>query len=176
MAKRNASLRQSKPPTAPTASTTAASQLTRPVALRRVKPHGHLPQCTRVLYATTRPLTGNYDSQLPNATHLVTGWVRRAHEEVDTPRSENNTNFTINAQEKAATRGGQRGALQFSVSFPYNPPSDTLNSVEVNTPGLRGVKTTATSVLIRLMRNKKKRLEVVRWVALQFPVSLSRES
>jgi hypothetical protein len=45
-------------------------------------------------------------------------------------RSENNTNFSSNAQEKAATRGGQRGALQFSVGFSVlysqriQPPSD----------------------------------------------------
>jgi hypothetical protein len=38
----------------------------------------------------------------------------------NTPRSENNSNFSSNAQQKAAIRGGQRGALQFSVSFPYS--------------------------------------------------------
>ncbi len=34
-------------------------------------------------------------------------------------RSENNNNFINNAQQKAATRGGRRGSLQFSVRFPY---------------------------------------------------------
>eukprot|EP01043_Picozoa_sp_COSAG02_P083630 COSAG02_NODE_21612_length_781_cov_1.331378_1_plen_99_part_00 len=43
----------------------------------------------------------------------------------DTPRGANKTNFTINAQEKAATRGGQRGALQFSVVFPYCTPNES---------------------------------------------------
>ncbi len=50
--------------------------------------------------------------------------------EFNTPRSENNTNFSTNAQRTAATRGGRSCALPLSVSFPYctpnesNPPSD----------------------------------------------------
>eukprot|EP01043_Picozoa_sp_COSAG02_P047358 COSAG02_NODE_4531_length_5252_cov_2.871919_5_plen_45_part_00 len=44
--------------------------------------------------------------------------MSQAGSEFNTPRSENNTNFIVNAQEKAATRCGQSGALQFSVSFP----------------------------------------------------------
>jgi hypothetical protein len=37
------------------------------------------------------------------------------HEWIARRRSENDTNFSSNAQQKAATPGGQRGALQFSV-------------------------------------------------------------
>ncbi len=43
-----------------------------------------------------------------------------ASSEFNTPRIENTTNSSTTAQEKAATRGGQRGALHFSVSFPYS--------------------------------------------------------
>jgi hypothetical protein len=44
-----------------------------------------------------------------------TGWL--GQNEFNTPRSENNTNFSSNAQEKAATRGGPSGALQFLSEF-----------------------------------------------------------
>jgi hypothetical protein len=40
--------------------------------------------------------------------------------EFNTPRSENNTNFSSNAQEKAATRGGHRGSTS-SISAFYLP-------------------------------------------------------
>ncbi len=57
---------------------------------------------------------------------MTGGWSRpvkshsRAGSEFNTPRSENDTNFRRNAQRKAATRGGQRGALMLSVSVPYS--------------------------------------------------------
>jgi hypothetical protein len=44
----------------------------------------------------------------------------QAGSEFNTPRSENNNNFSKDAQEKAATRRGLRGVLQLSVSFPYS--------------------------------------------------------
>ncbi len=48
------------------------------------------------------------------------GWVR-----IQSPRSENNTNFICNAQEKAATRGGHRrgctAVLSESSLLPTNP-------------------------------------------------------
>ena len=65
----------------------------------------------------------------------------QAGPEFNTPRSENNTNFRRNAQEKAATRGGQRGALQFSVSFPYSQRIQQLAagaSISRQWPLLRG--------------------------------------
>lgn len=46
----------------------------------------------------------------------VAGWVTAGF---STPRSENNTYVSLRMRSKnAAVRGGQRGALQFSVSFP----------------------------------------------------------
>jgi hypothetical protein len=51
---------------------------------------------------------------------LRTGWVR-----IKTPRRENNTNFLLsNAQEKAATRGGQRGALHCSSQWVFLAPTN----------------------------------------------------
>ncbi len=47
---------------------------------------------------------------------VVTGWVRIQL----SLQSENNNNFMSGVQQNAATRGGQRGTLQFSVSFPYS--------------------------------------------------------
>jgi hypothetical protein len=64
--------------------------------------------------------------------NIVSGWVRNSHEqagsEFNTPRNENTSNFRSNVQEKAATRGGQRGALQFSASLPYNTPNESLDN------------------------------------------------
>ena len=61
----------------------------------------------------TRIRTGTVGSYPEHFTWSLelsdTGW--RVASELNTPRSENNTNFGNNAQEKAATRGGQRGAL-----------------------------------------------------------------
>eukprot|EP01043_Picozoa_sp_COSAG02_P110399 COSAG02_NODE_46517_length_348_cov_0.819277_1_plen_85_part_10 len=53
----------------------------------------------------------------------------QAGSEFNTPRSENNTNFMSNAQQKAATRGGQRVALQFISEFSILPthPTHALN-------------------------------------------------
>eukprot|EP01043_Picozoa_sp_COSAG02_P049165 COSAG02_NODE_4912_length_4840_cov_10.382061_3_plen_170_part_00 len=74
--------------------------------------------------------------------------VSQAGSEFNTPRNENNTNFRYNAQQKAATRGGQRGAVQFSVSFPYSrriqPGADDhrlgwnrVDDVKLSDPGYR---------------------------------------
>eukprot|EP01043_Picozoa_sp_COSAG02_P079451 COSAG02_NODE_18390_length_941_cov_8.250594_1_plen_75_part_10 len=50
----------------------------------------------------------------------------QAGSEFNTPWSENDTNFTSNAQQKAATRGGQRAALQLQSHFPHSPPDQRI--------------------------------------------------
>jgi hypothetical protein len=77
--------------------------------------------------------------------------MNEAGSEFNTPRSENNTNFTSNAQQKAAIRGGQRGALQFLVSFPYSQriqPSEGPPVVDEHEDGTGAAGTTLTSILL----------------------------
>jgi hypothetical protein len=71
----------------------------------------------------------NSDPACENRPHDLLGFsvseVPSVHEQapcpwVNTPRSENHNIFINIAQEKAVTRGGQRGALQLAVSFPYS--------------------------------------------------------
>eukprot|EP01043_Picozoa_sp_COSAG02_P029577 COSAG02_NODE_1847_length_10681_cov_21.865904_6_plen_86_part_00 len=49
----------------------------------------------------------------------------QAGSEFNTPRIENKTNFRIDAQEKAATRGGQRGRTAVVSEFSLLPTNPT---------------------------------------------------
>ncbi len=96
-----------------------------------------------------------------------------ASPEFNTPQSENTTNFRANAQEKAATRGGQRGALQFSLSFPSSQRNPTHPLIRPINRKCKIALARGTFCHTRSFENKKQQV-----VAIQYSIihsSLSRE-
>ena len=73
-----------------------------------VWPAGKIPAQTPDLRTS-----GRTSSSTPSTSHRLAQQFNPEH-------SQNNANFISNPREKPATRGGQIGALHWSVSFPYS--------------------------------------------------------